>query len=408
MKKISIGSIIILFLIAFSINQIAEAEVLIPEEEFTSFFDINNQFTVVGVVRNLEEYPVIPTITLNIKDGEKIISKSFEHAPILPSKDLPFKIKFPEITSKSPILLEPDVTFFPTIKIPTGIEVIYDKTLVTHEDGHLTGRIINNGNSTVYNIKVLALIWGHDKVLDMGQNVEMIEKMEPGEIRSFTMYPDPSITDDVYYYSCFAPSDTTIVPVYTERNGKKFYFRYDGGTWYYDAQFNKKGTELTMKTQTSFPVETFANFEFPQFSEDEKFNVYVNDEPKKIIQSIDEMNNWHVAFIVEPKESGEIKITGFSEGWDPGEGLLIPDWVKFNSGWWAENRIDDKNFVRGLEFMIKEEIITISNTQNITNEIDSIPQWVKYNALWWSNDLIDDETFVVTIQYLIEQGIIKI
>ena len=58
--------------------------------------------------------------------------------------------------------------------------------------------------------------------------------------------------------------------------------------------------------------------------------------------------------------------------------------------------------------MIKEDIVKVSNTQNITNEVDSIPKWVKYNAFWWSNNLIDDKTFVVTIQYLIEQGIIKI
>ncbi len=407
MQKNSVVTGLVLFVLAFSIIQVVDAEVWIPEDEFTSFFDINDHYTVVGVVKNSEGYPVIPTITLNIEDENQLISKSFEHAPVLPSMELPFKIKFPEITSKSPILLDPNVSFVPTEKTPTGIEVIYDKTLVTHEDGHLTGRIINNGTSTVYNVKVLAIIHGHEKVLDMGQNVEMIEKMEPGEIRSFTMYPDPSITDDVFYYSCFAPSDTTIVPVYTERNGEKFYFRYDAGTWYYDAEFNEKGTELSMKTQTSFSVETYANFEFPQFSEDEKFNVYVNGEQKEFIQSIDEMNNWHVAFIVEPRESGEILITGFSEGWDPGEGILIPDWVKFNTGWWAEGEIDDSDFVRGLKFLIQEEIIKISETEN-SNTISYVPQWVRYNALWWSNDLIDDETFVVTIQYLIEQEIIKI
>lgn len=403
---VAVGSVFLV--LAFSIIQIVEAEVWIPEDEFTSFFDTNGHFTVVGVVKNSEDYAIIPTITLNIEDEDQLISKTFEYVTVLPSKELPFKIKFPKITSKSPILLEPNVSFVPTVKTPTGIEVIYDKTLVTHEDGHLAGRIINNGTSTVYNIKVLAIIHGHDKVLDMGQNVEMIDKIEPGEVRSFTMYPDPSITDDVFYYSCFAPSDTTIVPVYTERNGEKFYFRYDAGTWYYDAEFNEKGTELSMKTQTSFSVETYANFEFPQFSEDEKFNVYVNGEPKEFIQSIDEMKNWHVAFIVEPRESGEIKITGFGEGWTPGEGILIPDWVKFNSGWWAEGEIEDQHFVRGLEFMIQEGIIKITNSQNITNETDSIPKWVKYNAFWWSNDLIDDETFVRTIQYLIEQGIIKI
>jgi len=84
-----------------------------------------------------------------------IISKSFEYVTIIPSKELPFKIKFPEITSQFPILKKPVISFITTEKIPLKIEVIYDDTLIKHKDGHLTGRIINNGKSPVYNIKFL-------------------------------------------------------------------------------------------------------------------------------------------------------------------------------------------------------------------------------------------------------------
>jgi hypothetical protein len=135
--------------------------------------------------------------------------------------------------------------------------------------------------------------------------------------------------------------------------------------------------------------------------------VFLNGEPKKIIQSIDERGNWHVAFVVEPRESGEILITGFSEGWKP-EGILIPDWIKFNSGWWAEGKIGDNDFVRGIEFMIQEDIIKISPTVVTENEQASVPQWIRNNAGWWSEGKIDDKSFVHGIQFLIQNGIIKV
>ena len=40
--------------------------------------------------------------------------------------------------------------------------------------------------------------------------------------------------------------------------------------------------------------------------------------------------------------------------------------------------------------------------------ITEIPQWVKNNAEWWADDQIDDASFVSGIQYLINQGIMKI
>ncbi|MDA1346718.1 MAG: peptidase [Crenarchaeota archaeon] len=39
----------------------------------------------------------------------------------------------------------------------------------------------------------------------------------------------------------------------------------------------------------------------------------------------------------------------------------IPDWIKNNAGWWADGLIDDDSFVGGIQFLIKEGIMTISS-----------------------------------------------
>jgi hypothetical protein len=390
----------------------------IPEGEFIGFFDSNMVYTVVGVIKNHEPFAITPTIIINIQDGidENVISEIFQLGPIPSQNELPFKLRFPQVNDLSPTLKEPRISYIPSYKEPLKVNVIYDETLIQHEDGHITGRVINDGDKTVHNVKIFAVIHGqNNKTLDMGQNIKRIEKIDPGEIIHFEMYPDPSIADQVQYYSCFAPSDTTIVPVYTTRNENKFYYRYDSGTWYYNAQFNEKGTELTMKTYTSFPLETYTNFEFPQFSKDEKFSVYLNGQPKEIVQSLDEQGNWHVIFKAEPNEQGEIRITGFKEGWDPGDKILIPDWIRFNSGWWADSKIDDENFIRGIQFLIKEQIITTTTTtsDSYKNDIVStddtvIPDWFRTNAKWWSEGYIDDETFLAGLEFLITHGIIQI
>jgi len=36
---------------------------------------------------------------------------------------------------------------------------------------------------------------------------------------------------------------------------------------------------------------------------------------------------------------------------------LVPEWIKNNAGWWADDSIDDKTFVQGIEYLIKSGII---------------------------------------------------
>lgn len=85
----------------------------------------------------------------------------------------------------------------------------------------------------------------------------------------------------------------------------------------------------------------------------------------------------------------------------------IPEWIRNNAGWWANGDINDKSFILGIQFLINEKIIKISNDKkNIEINKTELPLWIKNNAKWWSNGQINDKTFIQSIQYLINNKII--
>jgi len=88
----------------------------------------------------------------------------------------------------------------------------------------------------------------------------------------------------------------------------------------------------------------------------------------------------------------------------------IPDWIRNNAEWWAQGAIGDSDFVGGIQYLIKEDIIQIPETTSTTtaSESNEIPSWIKNNADWWSQGLISDDDFVKGIQFLVEQGIIVV
>jgi len=88
--------------------------------------------------------------------------------------------------------------------------------------------------------------------------------------------------------------------------------------------------------------------------------------------------------------------------------VSIPDWIKNNAGWWSEDAIDDNTFIQGIEYLIKNDIIVIPQTQQETMETKEIPSWIKNNAEWWADGQIDDETFVQGLEFLIKNGIIRV
>jgi len=101
----------------------------------------------------------------------------------------------------------------------------------------------------------------------------------------------------------------------------------------------------------------------------------------------------------------------------------IPDWIRNNAKWWSEGQIGDSDFVSGIQFMIKENIMIIpdlpeEDTQKMELKDEkramglerdkNVPDWVRNNAGWWADGLISDDDFVSGIKYLIQNGIITV
>ena len=86
----------------------------------------------------------------------------------------------------------------------------------------------------------------------------------------------------------------------------------------------------------------------------------------------------------------------------------VPEWVKNNAGWWADGQIPDSAFIDGIEYLIKDGIIVVSNAKQSESQTDGIPEWIKNNAGWWADGRIPDSAFIDGIEYLIKDGIIRI
>ncbi|MDC0159133.1 integrin alpha [Candidatus Nitrosopelagicus sp.] len=93
---------------------------------------------------------------------------------------------------------------------------------------------------------------------------------------------------------------------------------------------------------------------------------------------------------------------------DNGITISVPQWVKNTAGWWAEDKISEDEFVKGIEFLVKERIIDNVKTGNAESASSAVPTWVKNNAGWWAEGQIDDNSFVKGIEYLVKVGLISV
>ncbi len=85
----------------------------------------------------------------------------------------------------------------------------------------------------------------------------------------------------------------------------------------------------------------------------------------------------------------------------------IPEWIKNNAQFWVNDQIDDGTFISGIQFLIKNGILDVPVTDEISQEqSNEIPSWIKSNADFWTQGLISDDDFLSGIEYLIKQGII--
>jgi len=323
MDKLILTSVAIALLIIIPVT--VSGEVYIPNHEYVGFYDQDGIFTVIGGVKNNEMYPVTPIITVNVNDDGNILSHKYKFSPIMPAQMLPLKLKLPEITSENPILESPQISYKQTeYKYESGY-ILYDDSLVLHDDGRMTGVIKNAGDKTFLNFRIYALIKDQDgQILDVA-NSQRFGIMHPGDTLEFEMIPDSKIANDIDLYSCFAFGDESVLPLNADRSGEQYTFRYESGTWFKDGNFNSESTELEMYALNSFSAELNASFEFPQSSIHEDFEVYLDgtgwdgqdyyytDGKVTNLQSLDELGNWHVYFTVPGFYQGDVTVKGFHE-----------------------------------------------------------------------------------------------
>ena len=85
----------------------------------------------------------------------------------------------------------------------------------------------------------------------------------------------------------------------------------------------------------------------------------------------------------------------------------VPGWVKNTAGWWAEDKISENEFVKGIEFLINEDIIQVAEKTR-TESTQNVPDWVKNTAGWWATDAISETEFVNAIEFLVQVNIISV
>jgi len=97
------------------------------------------------------------------------------------------------------------------------------------------------------------------------------------------------------------------------------------------------------------------------------------------------------------------------------EGTQVPSWIKNVAGWWANGEISENQFLDAIGYLINNNIISIpfmpcseKPESQTTSSDKKVPDWIKNNAKWWAEDLIEDTDFINGIEYLIKKQIMSI
>ena len=116
------------------------------------------------------------------------------------------------------------------------------------------------------------------------------------------------------------------------------------------------------------------------------------------------------AFTIVSDEIIESPITTYEEPQiEELKSQTIPIWIKNNAAWWSDQQISDSDFIAGIEYLIKNEIINVPGIEVGTNSMTTeIPEWIQNNAGWWADSLITDEDFTEAMQWLVANGVIQI
>ncbi|CAD6515621.1 exported hypothetical protein [metagenome] len=121
------------------------------------------------------------------------------------------------------------------------------------------------------------------------------------------------------------------------------------------------------------------------------------------------LDNW--TYSPEAKTSCKFQNTFWIQDDASSTSIQMPDWIKTNAKWWADGITSDKEFASSIGFLVKEKIIAVNVSTNndgtiLVNDNLQIPDWIKQNAKWWSDGAIQDSDFTSGIEYMIKEKVI--
>ena len=86
----------------------------------------------------------------------------------------------------------------------------------------------------------------------------------------------------------------------------------------------------------------------------------------------------------------------------------IPSWIKSDAKYWKEGQIGDDEYVKGVQYLLQNDVIQIPSSDMSLEKSTTIPSWVKNNAGYWADGSLTDAEYVMAIQYLIGIGVIDV
>ena len=131
------------------------------------------------------------------------------------------------------------------------------------------------------------------------------------------------------------------------------------------------------------------------------------------IQNIDDSRNYQLKYFRDAIEvtgtPTQTSLTAADDEITQTSTASVPAWVKNTAGWWADGAISEGEFVKGVEYLIQQQIIdTDAQTTSSDGTGASIPDWVKNTAGWWADGAISEGEFVNAIEHLVKTGTIII
>ena len=380
----------------------ASAEVYVPADEYISYVDANGIYTIIGNVKNTQPTDISVTVTVAVTDGITTYDHTVPPIFLQSGSELPFKVKMPQIVPpyQRLTLLEPTIVYNDGTGHTPTVSVIYDETLVLHPNGTLTGFVINDGNDTIRDVEIWAVVHGAEGALDVSASWNTIGPLSPGQTGKFVMHPDPAVADMVVYYSCFAPKSRSVYPIYAQRDNMTYNLRYESDALVYRPEFSENGTALTLQTTNSFSLETFANIEIPPVTRQETFQVYRNGIETDFIQSVDEMGMWHVAFDIRGYARDVITIRGFAPG--PTLDPFVPEYIKYDAEQWLLDESNDK-LLDDLFLLADIGLVSLGSQGE-----PYLPRWTAPLVEWYVDGTISEDEFLTAISYLVDAGVVVV